>query len=105
MPRMLREIIAGIVRAESDLELAGEVPDTAHLRALTERDAPDIVIAGEHPELSMVAHRLLERFPKIRVLEVVGGGRSANVYELRPSRNFVGDISPESLLGAVRGRV
>jgi hypothetical protein len=103
MPRLLREIIAGIVDSESDLELVGAVPGPDDLAMLAERDAPDIVIAGENPDVGFVAESLLERFPRIRVLEVVGEGRSANIYRLVPSREFIGNLSPDSLLGAVRG--
>ena len=100
---MLRDIIAGILGREADLEVAGSM-GADELAELTERTAPDIVIAGQDPAVIVAAERLLERFPRLRVLEVVGDGRSASVYELRPSREFVGDISPDSLLCAVRGR-
>jgi DNA-binding NarL/FixJ family response regulator len=103
MPRLLREIIATIVDGEADLEVVGQVESADQLVRLGPRDVPDIVIAGESPSVGAVAAELLGRFPRLRVLEVTGDGRSANIYELRPAREYVAQIGAESLLDAVRG--
>lgn len=103
MPRLLREIVATIVRGEADLELVGEVENADQLTSLQPREVPDVVIAGESHSVGAVAEELLERFPRLRVLEVAGDGRSASVYELRPARTLVAQIGADSLLDALRG--
>ena len=104
MPRLLREIVARIIDVESDLEIVDEVPAAESLASLDDHDAPDVVIAAADPDVVSLAPSLLERFPRLRLIEVVGEGRSANLYQLRPTREFIGNLSPESLLRAVRGR-
>jgi hypothetical protein len=103
MPRLLREIVATIVRGQADLELVGEVDSTDQLAGLPPLGVPDVVIAGESDSVGAVAAELLERFPRLRVLEVAGDGGSASVYELRPARTLVAQIGADSLLGALRG--
>jgi hypothetical protein len=104
MPRLLRELVAGAVAVEPDLDLVGELPDPADLAALVEGDVPDVVIVGEDAEIDALAAALFRRCPSVRVLEVVADGRAANLYRLRPTREFIGNLSPDSLVAAVRGR-
>jgi DNA-binding NarL/FixJ family response regulator len=105
MPRLLRDIVATIVGGEADIEVVGQVESADELIRLQPRDVPDVVIAGQSHSVGAVAEELLGRFPTLRVLEVAGDGRSANVYELRPAREFVAQVGAESLLDAVRGGV
>jgi hypothetical protein len=104
MPRLLREIVEGIVVVEDDLELTGTLPAPESLSSLDDGDAPDVVITAESPAVGDAVESLLDRFPRVRVLAVAGEGRYANVYRLRPCRERIGNLSPDSLLAAVRGR-
>jgi DNA-binding NarL/FixJ family response regulator len=103
MPRMLRDIIAGVVRAESDLELVGEIesPEALPLRARHTR--PDLVIAGATPALANVTGELLGDHPRLRIIQVEADGRRGSLYELAPRRRKLGELSPESLVAVARG--
>jgi DNA-binding NarL/FixJ family response regulator len=102
MPRMLRDIIAGVVVAEPDLELVGEVerPETLPLRA--RRTRPDLVIAGATPAVASLTRELLDDHPRLRIIEVEAEGRRGSLYELAPRRRKLGELSPESLVAVAR---
>jgi hypothetical protein len=102
MPRMLRDIVAMVVRAEPDLELVGEVDDPEALAARMRRTRPDLVIAGAHPALEQMSHQLLGDYPRLRILEVETEGRRGYLYELFPRRRRLGELSPGSLLAVAR---
>jgi DNA-binding NarL/FixJ family response regulator len=102
MPRLLREIIVQAVGDEPDLEI---VPFEAHgaaLRQTVESSRADFVIAGADYEFREVAQVLEER-PRLRILAVAGQGREAFLYELRPTRTPLGEVSPRTIVEAIRG--
>jgi DNA-binding NarL/FixJ family response regulator len=97
MPRMLRDIVAGLVAAEGDLELVGDFADSdARLESL-EAVQPSVIIAGAQAPL--LARRIGRR---ALVLGVSADGRESVLYELRPRERVLGDVSPSTLLAAVR---
>jgi hypothetical protein len=98
LPRMLRDIVNGLVSVEPDLEIVGEFGDgEAELDAI-EAARASVVIAGAQAPL--LARRLVDR---VRVLGVSADGRDGVVYELRPQARVLGEMSPATLLAAVRG--
>jgi DNA-binding NarL/FixJ family response regulator len=99
MPQLLREIIRSVVVAEADLELVAEVDDAGSLEEALPRHAPDVVI-GHSTRRDI--ERLLGDRPRLKVLQVDDTGRSAILYELRPQRTALGEISPACLLRAIR---
>jgi hypothetical protein len=102
MPRILREIIVQAVADEPDLEI---VPFEAHgvaLRQTVKSGRADFVIAGADYDFHEVAQVLEER-PRLRVLAVAGHGREAFLYELRPTRTPLGEVSPRTIVEAIRG--
>lgn len=100
MPRILREIIEQAVADEPDMEIvdAGDVP----LREAVESSKADFVIAGADYNFAEVA-RVLDERPRLRVLAVAGDGREAFLYELRPTRTPLGEVSPRTIVDAIRG--
>ena len=99
MPRMLREIVRSVIVAEADLELVAEVHDPGALDKAIPRHRPDFVIGHSAPH---EIERLLEERPSMKVLQVDSTGRSSFLYELRPQRTALGEMSPARLLEAIR---
>jgi DNA-binding NarL/FixJ family response regulator len=99
MPQLLREIIRSVVVAEPDLEIIAELGDAASLEESLPRHAPDIVI-GHSTRRDI--ERLLRDCPRLKVLQIDDTGRSTVLHELCPRRTALGEISPASLLKAIR---
>lgn len=103
MPRMLLDIVTGVLRALDDMEVVdcGETPADPVQTAT--RTAADLVILGcQEDELTQVGDRLLEVNPRIKVLAVEADGRRAFLYELRPHKVPLGEVSPQTLVRAIR---
>ena len=100
MPPILREIIERAVGGEPDLELVQSGPERS-LRAAVEASAAEFVISGADHDFAEVA-RLLDERPRLRVLAVAGDGREAFLYELRPTRTALGEVSQQAIVDAIR---
>ena len=92
----LTGIAADIVRdslaSAEDIELVGGPSHPADVAVVGLRD--------DAPADAPVA--LLREYPLLKVLAVSGEGREASLYELRGHRTGLGEVSPETLLEAVR---
>jgi DNA-binding NarL/FixJ family response regulator len=99
---MLREIIERAVTGQPDMEIVDELPhDQMRAEALM-RTAADVVIsAGNHDPGAV--QQLLEELPRLKVLVVSGDGRDTALYELRPTRTPLGEVSPQTIVDAIRG--
>ena len=63
----------------------------------------DVAIIGAHkPDDSDLAGQVLQVSPSTRVLAIATSGHSAIMWELRPYKVPLGDVSPESLIQAIR---
>jgi hypothetical protein len=96
------EIVKGILAGAEDIEVVGEL-------SMREVGGPDrsvevdvAILDGDDQYLSRRAYELLTRQPLLRVLAIVAGGREGSLYELRPQRTPLGELSSEALLDAVR---
>jgi hypothetical protein len=88
LPRMLRDLVASAVESQPDLEIVGDA------------DRADVVVAGaasldEAKALDLVARNGL------RVLSV-GDDGEATLYECRPMRTPVGELTPDLLVRLLR---
>jgi hypothetical protein len=101
MPPILREIIERAVGGEPDMELVRSGPEPS-LRAAVEASAAAFVISGADHDFAEVA-RLLDERPHLRMLSVAGDGREAFLYELRPTRTALGEVSQQAIVDAIRG--
>jgi len=101
MPRILRDIIVQAVSDEPDLEIVALEERGAALRQTVDSSKADFVIAGADYDFHEVAQVLQER-PRLRVLAVAGHGREAFLYELCPTRTPLGEVSPRTIVEAIR---
>lgn len=108
MPRLLHDIVHSMLTSELDIEIAespvrelqGEF--TAELTSERVRGA-DVVIVTEREFTQTTRYdALLIANPKLRVVAVSGDGRNADLYEMRPCRIALGELSAATLADAVR---
>jgi hypothetical protein len=98
----VRGLLLGIVKGattQSDMEIVLESGGMSGLPALAAAE-PDVIILGQD-EPSLAAG-LLEALPNVKVLAVALNGREAVLYELRPQRVELGEISPQKLVSVIR---
>jgi hypothetical protein len=98
---MQREILVRSL-AEADIEIADGGDEQEELIAAADRSGADFVIAGAGRLAPDDVSRLLEVHPGIKVLAVSESGRQGLLYELRPHRVPIGDLSPAVLLATIR---
>jgi hypothetical protein len=79
--------------------------EQAGLEAMVEQSGAAFVIVGhDSPDRPEAFHELLLRQPPVRALAITGEGRAAILYELRPQRIPIVDLSASRLVGVIRGR-
>jgi len=102
---MLSDIITGLVRTQDDMVVVGVVEPGVNLLAALWAARPDIVILGlDDASAGPVSQRLLSLWPDLKVMGVSADGRSGCLYELRPHRVPLGDLSAHGLVEAIRQR-
>lgn len=100
MAPLLREIVREAILREPDLDLVAE-HDGGDVHTAVERDDPDFIIVGEDAADQDV-RSLVGRGRGLRALEVQSDGRESVLYELRPHRIALGEISADTLVRAIR---
>ena len=100
---ILTDIVRGIVAAEDALALVGEAPEGGELTDDVERTGAEAVVwlSGKRSPSGAVVG-LLRRHPRLRVLTVEGDGRCGFLFEMRPHREPIGELSPDRLVGTLR---
>ncbi len=103
LPRMLREILKSALVAHPEMSVVAEFPSDVSLSVAAVRSNADVLVAGladasdEHLDEVVTAH------PRIKVLAIEAAGRWMFLYELRPRRVTVGEVSPEQFVDLVKG--
>jgi DNA-binding NarL/FixJ family response regulator len=101
MSPLLREIVREIIVREPDLEIVAE-HETIDVGEAVERDDPDFVIVGPDAATEGGVRSLVGAGLGLRALEVHSNGKESVLYELRPHRIALGEISSDTLLRAIR---
>ena len=100
---MLCDIITDVIDTQPDMQVVGDVSDRAELLASVEATQSEVVVLGlSDAELPPDCVNLFNAHPQVRLLGVAADGRRAFLYELRPQRTPLGEISPQGLLAAIR---
>ena len=106
MPRILREVITTIVADQPDMEIVGEVPEDADPAEVDALGASFITVGLDRSgALPPTAGRLLADRTAVPMLGLSAEGRIGYLYELRPHRQPIGEVSPEVLLSTIRSSV
>jgi DNA-binding NarL/FixJ family response regulator len=105
IPTMLADLLKGIVQADDRIEIVAELTDASDLVEASTRCNADLVIVSlRNGDLPEACGALLSARPRMRVLGLAGHGRHGFLWELRPFRMALGEISPSTLLPAIRSR-
>jgi DNA-binding NarL/FixJ family response regulator len=103
MNRLLRGLVTEILSESPDIEVVGELASEDELEAVASRTAAEFVIVGlGDGDLPKAYLKALEARPRLRVLSLVGDARRAYLWQLRPERVPLGEVSPERLLTVLR---
>ena len=104
LPSLMLDVLHHVVGSEPDMAIVGVVND-GDVLAATRRARADLVIIGQRPDDGHEDYaQLLLRQPRLKVLAIATTGGTGSLYELRPQRITLGDISARSLTNAIRGR-
>jgi hypothetical protein len=100
---VLTGIVAGILESDPDVRIAATRQSDGSLDAAVGALPVDVaIVAGETADLGGPLRDLLCRRPRLRALAVGGDGAETVLYELRPHRTELGELSPPALLRAVK---
>lgn len=100
MPRMLFDIVAEVLHGQPDMEVVEAEPGS--VLELAGRARADVVIMGADDPT--IASELLAAHPRVKLLAVTGADGECWLYELRPQRISLGEVSPTSLVDEIRRR-
>jgi type IV secretory pathway ATPase VirB11/archaellum biosynthesis ATPase len=103
MPRMLNDIMISIITSQDDFVLAGKnIGKKRLLRAAIDSRA-DVIIAGEIMASEPMDYLdLLYRRPRMKIIAVAADGRRALLHELQLTVSPLEELSPASLIAAIR---
>jgi DNA-binding NarL/FixJ family response regulator len=102
MPRLVREMIERTIKAQPDMEVLVDARAVEDIGA-DGASAPDFVVCGlDFPWLPDQYRTLLEEQPHAKVLGIDAAGGHAYLYELRPQRVAIGEVSPDDIVEAIR---
>jgi|SRR5262245_15751167 len=106
MSRLVGELVEGAVVRSDDMGVVGRTSSLTELHELARETDPDVVIVGigddELPEECL--DLLLER-PRVKVLALQEHAGRARLYELRPERVEIGDVTPDEVVETIRAAV
>jgi DNA-binding NarL/FixJ family response regulator len=102
VPRLLREITLTALSDQEDMEVVAELPDRQDLPNLVRTLGVDIVIVScSESEVTELGNQLIGEYRSTRMLAITDGGRSGYLYELRPRKAELGELTPGVLIRAI----
>ncbi|MEY2394032.1 MAG: hypothetical protein QOF94_377 [Acidobacteriaceae bacterium] len=85
------------------MEVVGRVSD-GDLFAAAQSTGADVILIGQKAkETREQFEELLLRRPRLKVLTIADDGKTGSLYELRPQRIPLGEVSAELLCATIRG--
>jgi DNA-binding NarL/FixJ family response regulator len=105
MPRMLTDIIRNIVTSQPDLEFAGEAEGVARLARIVKQSHIDVLVIDAAAVQGASGYKdLLYQRPRMSIVAIDANARGAQIFDLRPHVAHLGEISPTTLVAALRRR-
>ena len=106
MPPLLGDIVREILTRQTDFEVLAEVQTRGEIMPAVQHTGAQVVVvgiaAGGWVGLSALLRELLAVHPRLTVIALASDGRSGYVYQLQPRTVAIDDISPASLVRAIR---
>jgi DNA-binding NarL/FixJ family response regulator len=103
MPELQRGIIRSLVSER--FRIVGEFADEDAACEALDPGGADVFIKSLDESGDTGVSRVLSHSPSARVLAVAADGTQAVLYELRPQKHMLGEISPATLLAAIQDSV
>lgn len=104
--RLTGEMVERAVAHAEDMSVVGRASSLDQLRPVALATAADVVIVGLHnAELPATYFELLLERPRMKVLAIEERGGHAWLYELRPERVAIGEVSPDEVVDTIRAAV
>jgi hypothetical protein len=102
LPGIAGEFVRNAVSRNPDLRITADLRAGDDLRVALDDIAGRVaVVGGTALPVEQIA-AILRSHPDARVLELVDDGRDTLLYELRPHRTRLGQVSPQSLVHWIR---
>lgn len=103
MPPLLAAIVRETLAGQRDIEILAEVADPEELLATLRRTGASVAVVGVAANDSRaIVHELLAQQPWLRIVTLTSDGRTAFVHSLQPRESAIADLSPDTLLDAIR---
>ena len=99
---ILHDLIQGIVEGQRDMVVVGDLAQGDKLERTIAETAADFVIWGVDGDVVDFYPDVLHRWPCVKVLAVQSEGRNGFLWEMRPVRAPLGELSPSRLVAALR---
>jgi len=102
MSPLLLDMLHHVVASNTNMTVVGQVGD-ADLLAAVRQTRADVVLVGQKVKDERKRYGpLLLRRPRLKVLAIAHDGRTGSLYELRPRRVHLGELSADALYRAMR---
>ena len=106
MPPLLGDIVRETLFHQTDVEVLAEVDTRDEVDSAVTHTGAHVAILGISPgdwnTLSGLLGDLLASHPRLTVIALASDGRNGYVYQLQPRTVAIDDISPTSLVRAIR---
>ena len=99
---ILHDVIRGILEVQQDMAVVGDLERAEELGPTIAETGAAFVIWGVEDDVSDFYPDVLHQWPQVRVLAVQGEGRQSFLWEMRPMRAPLGELSPGRLIAALR---
>lgn len=108
MPTLLRDIVRETLAGRPDFEVLAEVTEGDEISQAVQRTRADVAVVGITPrddpdDRRSLPSELLAAHPQLRLIALTTDGRTGYAYQLQPYEAAIVEISPESLLEAMKG--
>ncbi len=105
MPALLGDIVRDTLAANhDDVAILAEVETRGEIASAVRRTDADVAVLGvaSQDDLSDFLGSLLADHPRLAVIALASDGRNGCVYRLKPISSAIEDVSPASLMQAIR---
>ncbi len=105
MSEMLRGILGRVLAGYPRVRVAAEYRAVTSLLQAVDAHGANCVIFGDGDSAEQTCRELLDARPFVKLLVVAAEGRRTTLYELRPHKQSLGELSPEQLVGAIKSAI
>lgn len=101
---MLVDIVKSIIASHEDIKVIGELAGRDELLEAATRTQADVLVLGKTATGDNDDYcTLLYGRPQLKILAITADGRRGFLHELQPRVMSLGEVSPASLIDAIRG--